>query len=360
MHGALSRQLRVLLSASLFFAAFGAMGGRAVASEPSPVPSAEAEFLNLQAFDLERVDAAGPLQVGDSVVLRIRGLMAFEPVKELQLHEAPGAESLTDQGWAINAEDGAPAQPGEYRVRATPLKAGKVTLPSLAIARVKGESEAGPALARTNPLTLEVASAIKADDPKPDQPADMRPPVSLRFPWWALALAGLLLVALGAAVWVSYRRWRGKKPRPELVKPAEPPKPEDEVALAALAELERNGPLRRGEFKAHYFRVSEILKTYIGARYRFDAAESTTREMINQLEEMRVLDDARLDRLESLFEKMDLVKFTDHVPLPDEGQMITESAREFVHNTRRPPEIISPSPRGPNSGKGLSMGGTMR
>lgn len=360
--GTIYRTARIMAASMLCVASI------ALAGEPSPAPATDSEFLALPAFDLERMDGGGALRVGDSVVLRISGLAGIggptgavtQPPKELRLQEAPGAESLTDQGWALLVEDGAPAQPGEFRIKATPLKVGKVTLPSLAVVRASGESESGPALARTHPLTVEVISAIKADDPKPDQPADMRPPVSLHYPWWALILSGLLLIALGAAGWVAYRRWRGKRPQAAPIKPVEPLRPEDEVALAALGALERGGPLTRGEFKAHYFKVSEILKTYIGARYRFDAAESTTREMISRLDEKRVLDDTRLDRLESLFEKMDLVKFTDHVPLPDEGQMITELAREFVRATRRPPEVVGPSLGGASPGKGLSMGGTMR
>jgi hypothetical protein len=337
-------------------------------AEPSPVPL-DLDFLNLRAFDLERVDGPAELKVGDSVVMRIAGLNGLsaagapirEPMKELKLVAPPGADSLTDQGWSVSIEDSAPAAPGELRIRVTPLKAGSLTLPSLAIVGASfeepgsgpgaGPDEKDPAnkpapLARTNPVTIQVSSAIQADDPKPDQPAELRPPVSLRFPWWVIALAGL--IACGALVGgvIAYRRWRAKKPRAALARPAEPPKPEDEIALSALAELEKSGPLRRGEFKAHYFRVSEILKAYIGARYDFDASESTTREMIGRLEDSRSVEDARLDRLETLFEKLDLVKFTDHVPLPDEGGMVLESAREFVRGTRRPPVPASLVPGG--------------
>lgn len=341
--------LRTVFAAAICVGASLSSGNGSFAAEPNPA-SIDAEFLKLPAFDLERVDGAAQVQVGDSVILRMAGL-AYERPKELRLQAPPGTESLTDQGWEIHIEVDTPTPPGEYRIRATPLKAGKITLPSLAIVRATAQEEgsSAPPLARTNPMTLEVASAIKPDDPKPGQPVDMRPPISLRFPWWALALAAAFMLALGITGFVAYRRWRGRTARPTPAKPVEPPKPEDEVALSALAELERNGPLRKGEFKAHYFKVSEILKNYIGARYRFDASESTTREMISQLEEKRVLEDSRLDRLETLFGKLDLVKFTDHVPLPDEGQMITELAREFVRATRRPPEIAGPS-----------MGGTMR
>ena len=99
--------------------------------------------------------------------------------------------------------------------------------------------------------------------------------------------------------------------------------------------------MKRGEFKAHYFGISEILKTYLGERYRVDAVESTTREMIAALEERRSIGDPQLDRLESIFSKLDLVKFTDHIPLPDEGLKLLQSARELVMMTRRPPNATT-------------------
>jgi hypothetical protein len=258
----------------------------------------------------------------------------------------------------VDPDGATPVPSGEYRVKATPLKPGHFTLPSLAI-----KNAAGKALARTNPFTLDVESAIRADDPKPEEPVDLRPPVSLRFPWWVLVLGGIVLaLLLGGGIYAFYK-YRARKAKPKPLAPAEPPKPEDEVALAAFADLERTGPLRRGEFKAHYFKVSEILKTYIGARYRFDAAESTTREMISLLEERRALSDQQIDKLESLFERLDLVKFTDHVPMPDEGLRLLGLARDFVMLTRRPPVITGPGPgqaaRSPD-GPGLKAGGAAR
>jgi hypothetical protein len=338
----------------------------APAAAPSPA-APDPAFSALPAFDLERIDGQAKVMVGDTIVLRIGGLTGLtapsgpvrDPIRELRLEAPAGTENLTDQGWEVDVEDPGQVPAGELRVRATPLKAGQLTLPSLAIVRAAGDQDetAGsgdgddakaprPALARTNPVTVQVESAIRPDDPKAGQPAEMLPPVSLPYPWWAVGAAAIALLALTAGGWLAYRRLKGNR-KAAPAKPAEPPKPEDEVALAALAQLERDGPLRRGEFKAHYFRVSEILKAYIGARYDFDASESTTREMIAQLEERKACDDARIDRLETLFGKMDLVKFTDHVPLPDEGPMLIEAARELVRATRRPPPVLAPGKEAP-------------
>jgi hypothetical protein len=332
----------------------------AAASQAAGAAQADPAFLDLPAYDVDRVDGGARVRVGDAVILRVGGLMGLpgvkEPQRDLKLEVPPGTDNLTDLGWELDPSGAQPVPPGELRVKATPLKPGRITLPSLAIKNAEGK-----ALARTNPFALDVESAIAKDDPKPDQPAELRPPVSLRFPWWVLAAAGVLSLAAVALLvyWLRHRK-RPVKARP--AEPAPPPKPEDEVALAALAVLERDGPLKRGEFKQHYFRLSEIVKAYIGARYRFDAVESTTREMIGLLEERRSLSDAQIDRLETLFEKLDLVKFTDHVPVPDEGLRLVEVARELVMATRRPPEVLPAGPAGPGSagGAGAQAGGARR
>jgi hypothetical protein len=303
--------------------------------------------------DAETAPDPRQVKVGDTLLLKLQGVGGLAGVgdsaKGLKLEVPPGSESLTDQGWDLDTESVGAVPDGEIRLKVTPLKSGHMTLPSLAI-----KDSAGKAIARTNPFTIDAQSVIKADDPKPEQPADLQPPVSLHFPWWVIALCVLVLAGLLAGGIYAYRRARGRKKKPKPAAPAEPPKPEDEVALAALEELIRSGPLKRGEFKSHYFRLSEIIKIYIGARYRFDAAESTTREMITHLEEKRFLVDAQIDRLETLFDKLDLVKFTDHVPLPDEGMRLLGQARDLILETRRPPQVTLQAGVSAGTGAGVS------
>jgi hypothetical protein len=163
------------------------------------------------------------------------------------------------------------------------------------------------------------------------------------------------LIVVGAIAYSLYR-WNKSRKAALLAKPVEPPKPEDEVALAALAQLEKSGTLERGEFKKHYFKVSEILKNYIGARYGFDAPENTTREMMQNLREAWAKElspesgngEKRLTGLSELFVQLDRVKFTDYVPASIESQGVVGVAREFVRATRRKPVIVTPS-EGPSA-----------
>jgi hypothetical protein len=308
--------------------------------QPSPSAKLDMSFLLLPAYELEPANPASTAtpapenRVGDEIVLRVSQLSIPQGTTgPLKIDLPPGTQPLNDEGWEVfTKSDGT-----DLKLIAVPMKAGKLTLPSLAIQDASGKS-----FARTNPYPVEVKSAIRSDDPKPQEPAELRPPAELSFPWWAIALmaAGALLV-VGAIVYSLYR-W-SKSKRALSAKVQEPPKPEDEVALAALAKLEKSGALDRGEFKKYYFGVSETLKTYIGRRYGFDAPENTTREMIENLRQAwtRELggDEKRLASLAELFEQLDRVKFTDYVPPKMESQGIVNIAREFVRATRRKPVI---------------------
>lgn len=299
-------------------------------AQPSPTPS-DSDFLSLPAHDLE-LEAAGKEenqpapQVGELRHYRIPSLQG----KGLRLEEttaSKGDESLSEQGWSVQAAEPTPS--GEFQVGLVPLKSGEITIPSLKIV-----DPSGKAIARTNPLQITAQSAIRPDDPNPEKPADLKPPARLRFPWVVIALGAVVLAGLLALLIYAVVRWsRRKRTVSHQIIPAAPPRPEDEVALSALQELLQQGLIGRGEFKRHYFRVSEVMKNYIGARFEFDAAESTSLEIVARME--GAVADERLDRLETLFTLLDRVKFTDHLPSLEEAERVVSDAKRFVTETRR-------------------------
>jgi len=143
----------------------------------------------------------------------------------------------------------------------------------------------------------------------------------------ALALASVL-------IWGLFRFLRNRKGRAPVMAPAVVV-PEDEEALAELLKLERSDWILRKKYKAYYFRVSEILKAYLGRRYRFDALESTSAEVLNAVRTQGGVSDEFYLRLENLFETLDRVKFTDHVPDHEEPKTILQGARSWVESTRK-------------------------
>lgn len=324
---------RWFASSTLALAVAVSLAPIAIAADPSPSPSvaAEEDFLLLPSYDLVPVNPPSKVRIGDQVDLKVAGFapQANEKGETLpySLEPAPANAALEDQGWDVLPLR---SSGSELKLSVVALKKGELTLGSIII--TDGAARVG----RTNPFTLEVQSSISADDPEPTKPADLRPPAELPFPIWIVVLAGaVVLILLGAIIYGLVRlSRRGKRALPPV--PAAPPKPEDVVALAALDSLEREAYWLKQQFKPHYFGISETLKSYLAARYGFDARESTSRELVRSLEAMQVSDKV-IDRIESLFARLDLVKFTEHQPMPDEARELLDVARKLVFETRKPP-----------------------
>jgi hypothetical protein len=302
-----------------------------VSSSASPKPELDQAFLLLPSFDLEVATTGSQIRVGDSVTLMLQGDFKILP-NAIRVQIPAGTEDMTTS-LAID-----PAVTGEDRhFTVTPVKAGRLTIPSLGI--VDGS---GKFIARTNPLPLDVQSAIPKDDPKPKEAEPPLPPAALGFPMWTLVVMGLVVLAIFAAGVYGIYRWSQKRRLQAEKLPKEPPKPEDEIALSSLDKLEARELLKSGKFKEHYFGISEILKHYLGSRYRFEAAESTTQELMSQLERQSYVPNDLLEMLKDMFEKLDRVKFTDYQPGVSEGVELIAHSRKIVTSTRRPPVLIAP------------------
>ncbi len=299
------------------------------------------DFLSLPAHDLERLDLQGTkLKLGDCVSLKVVGFTTpsgTDPAKDLALDmpavaidkdSSTQGDVLFNQGWQLQSLSSAESPLGELRFKACPIQGGNLTLPSLGIYR-KPEG-IGKSFARTQPLTVQVEAV-----PQAEQPAALKAPLALDFPWILGGVGVLALLAVLYGLLRVYRKWKASRKPVEVVLPIQPNKSEDQIALMALADLEQNSSLALGKYKEHYFRLSEIGKAYVGARFKVDAVESTTREMLDLLRKTQGLSEERVQELKEMFDRLDQVKFTDHLPLPDEGFVLLRALRDWVKSTRR-------------------------
>lgn len=286
------------------------------------------DFINLPTVEIQVVPSGAPIRVGDGLRLKVTAPASsagIPPGAKVELPEGTSMAEINREGWEL-------VFPSDLEFQAVPIHAGKITLPSL---EVKSE---GKGIARTNPLVLEVASAISPKDPNPTAPSDVEPPVGIGFPLW---VAGVGLVLLALVVFFSAKALALvlARQRPQKVKPPAPRLPEEETALLKLKDLEAKNWLAQGKYKNYYFGLSEILKEYLGARYRFDALECTSSELLAVLEDKQRLIDEVLDSVEGIFEKLDIVKFTDQIPASTEPTELIQAARELIHRTKRPPQL---------------------
>lgn len=305
----------------------------------------EFQILEFSEFSTDqKVDTAAVPQghdkffrVGDRLLLKIKSpdeLVGNVNLKSdsLKFEPPPGSKTLFELGWVLSfVPADIPGGQGHLQLLATIIKPGELSLPVMLV-----KDSQGNLLGKTSPLTIQSISAIDKKDPKPQESVPVRPPVAIAFPIGVAIVSAL--VFLGLAFLMTYFLWKfTRRNQTPTVLPAieKPEKAEDLEALEALLALEREGLLKKGQFKPYYFKSSEILKYYLGRRYRFDAVESTTYEMLCWLESQQTLTEQNLKNLEEMFRTLDRVKFTDHVPDLEEPQRLLESARGFINNTSR-------------------------
>jgi hypothetical protein len=191
-----------------------------------------------------------------------------------------------------------------FRVRLALYELGEHPLPELAFEVATPE---GRGRFRTRGPSVEGVSALPPDAQAQGAALkDLKPPEDVPVRSWRLLgwLAGGLL-ALGAA-YALWRLWR--RPRPSAPAVVAPALPLEERTLAALQALGAEGLPARGLHKEFYSRLTDVLRGYLGERYRFEARECTTGELVSVLHRLRA-GGLPLEPLRDFLEEADLVKF---------------------------------------------------
>lgn len=172
---------------------------------------------------------------------------------------------------------------------------------------------------------------------------DVRPPEEVPIRSWRLlsVLAGLLAAgALGAALWRYLRR-----PKAVVAPVLPPPEPLHVRATKALDALAAENLPAKGEFKPYYFRLSEIVRAYLGELYGFDAMESTTPELLSTLRS-RHTPGLPVEDLARFAEASDFIRYAKAVPTVDDCKAHLELGYRVVHGTQAALPKPAPTTRG--------------
>jgi hypothetical protein len=190
--------------------------------------------------------------------------------------------------------------------------------------------------ADSQPLHISVKGVVNTSDQQTDV-RDIKPPLSIPADMRLLTILiiAVLAILLGGAVFWFYIR---KRLLARRAAPGEwiPPKPIEELAYDDLNALEASDLLAQRRLKEYYTRLSEIIRVYLGRRFRFPALDMTSFETLHRLSDF-INDTQILELIEGVFEECDLVKFAKHVP-PDE---ISHAA---VTRARRIVALTTPQP----------------
>lgn len=225
-----------------------------------------------------------------------------------------------------------------FRLRVAAYKLGTLTLPALSLTALGPGGEL--LTLQTKPTTVRIGSVL-GNEPDPRlKPLD--PPVVVyRRSWWLLYTLGALLAAgvVAAASVLAYRRWQARR----AARPAAPPVPAHEQALARLAALPVASWLAQQRHKELYAALSEILRAYLGARWGFEALEMTTSEVATALV-LRLVPATQRDRAQVLCQACDLVKFAKLQPDDDEARQAFAEVEAIVREMAASAELaLQPS-----------------
>lgn len=321
-----ARRFVTALAPCLFVAALGACGGNgAPADRPENAPAAltesatSGEVALTVTADRSQVRVAEPLRVTvearapANLEIELPGVAAA--IEDFTVRDHGPVESE-------ETEDGAEVQRQTFELDSN--LSGQLTIPELTVTFADGQ-------VTTAPLTIEVVSSIEGEY-DPTEFVDIAGPVSIRRPrswtpvWWSAAV----LVALVLATWWMLRRRR------ERVAAVEPPPPPHVWALQQLDALLAQKLVERGKVQEFYFRVSDLVRTYIELRFGLMAPERTTEEFLVEVQRSDALRFGHKDLLGEFLTACDLVKFARHEPRGTEIDGAIETARTFIEQTAPP------------------------
>ena len=190
----------------------------------------------------------------------------------------------------------------------------------------------------TDPMALnviqpfEVDSSLAITDIKDIEPAPI---------WWWGIIRWILLVAVLLALielgfWLyrkydKYRKREEEPVNPELLRPA------DEVALEKLDEIKATKIWKDGKVKEYQTELTDVVREYIGRRFNVQSTEKTSDETLRAMKPL--IDKDLFDRLKSMLQLADLVKFAKWHTTPDENERALTTAYDFVNETRPTPTL---------------------
>jgi hypothetical protein len=170
---------------------------------------------------------------------------------------------------------------------------------------------------------------------------DVAPPVKFYERTWIPLYVLGAIAALVGLVLLLRRYLRRKREAAAAAKLAaetvEKRRPAHELALEAINALLAEDLLSRGQHRVFHFRISEIIREYVGARFAFDSLEMTTTELVEAVKS-RYTAGLDLDEFAEFCSMTDLVKFAKHLPTDSEVSRTVDMAFSIVKKTAPSPE----------------------
>jgi hypothetical protein len=235
----------------------------------------------------------------------------------------------------------------EWQIEVVPWELGDLVMPGINVTYT-AFGKAGQV--QTNRIRLKIVGVLGdvVDDPKLMR--GNAPPTSLTSrDWFWLWVGGAAGAVIGIAVGIFLvRRSRSRHVYSLVAGVVARPRKIDmtsERALERLLAIENSGVLdREDERRGGYLEMAEVIRDYVGARYRIHVSELTTRELLQRLEGAAPAEDVQL--VEDWLAQCDIVKYgglrtssTEARSTLDDARalVVTTSQRQAIAEARRAP-----------------------
>jgi hypothetical protein len=214
---------------------------------------------------------------------------------------------------------------------------GRQSTPALAF---EVSEAAGSALITVGGTDIDIVTSLPADAKATGADLyDIRPPLEVPVRTWRLlyALAALVVAGLLGYALVRYLR----RPKPVVAAVAKPVAPLHVRALAELDALAGENLPAQQRVTEFYFRLSDIMRGYLGERFAFDAKESTTPELLDALRS-RATPGLPFKELSDFAHASDFVRYAKAEVPADDCKQALELAYRIVHGTTAAVPPVSP------------------
>ena len=209
--------------------------------------------------------------------------------------------------------------------------AGKYYFPQVSIP-YKNTDNGEASLIKTDSLPFNVLS------PQIDTTAAVKPifdivDVKNRSQWWWFVIIPVVLILL---IYFIVRKLK-QKPAPKV---APLPIPElvkinfGDKALQALQELESKNLPQQQQIKLYYSELTDILRLYMEQHFGFNAMESTSDEILEQMNSEEQTKTHVAD-IQTLLQLSDMVKFAKSKPTDNDHNKVMVIAKQFVSSTKQ-------------------------
>ena len=186
-----------------------------------------------------------------------------------------------------------------------------------------------PLLLQVNTIPVDTTVAIKT----------IKPPYEEQYTWLDWLKDNMIVVYVGIAAILSIiiaifiiRHYR--KIPPPMVRIEVPKIPAHIIALEKLDQLTNEKLWQNGKLKQYHIAITDILREYIENRFKIQAMEQTTDEIIFGFRNTAIDEESR-QKLKQVLILGDLVKFAKEQPLPNENEKSLQNSYDFINGTKR-------------------------